>query len=99
MIKINNVKKQSTKSNPELYFYKQGEEVKGLTSYPTGVRQYKEMIKEIHKEIGLLESNLFPVRDQVPREGKDAKAYGVELLGELNGIIYRLRKLNEEVKF
>ena len=70
-----------------------------VKSASTGVRQYKGMIEEIHKEIELLESNLLPVRNQVPREDKDAEGYGVELLGELNGIIRRLRTLNEEVKF
>ena len=68
-------------------------------SAPTGVRQYKGMISEIHKEIELLEGNLLPVRNQVPRAEKDGDGFGVELLGELNGIIRRLRALNEEVKF
>ena len=63
------------------------------------VRQYKGMIEEIHKEIELLEGNLLPVRNQVPRAEKDAEGFGVELLGELNGIIRRLRALNEEIKF
>mgnify|MGYP001614589388 CR=1 FL=1 len=64
-----------------------------------GVRQYKEMIEEIHKEIELLEDNLLPVRNQVPRAEKDAEVCGVELLEELKGVIRRLRALNEEVKF
>ena len=66
---------------------------------PSGVRQYKGMIEEINKEIELLEGNLLPVRNQVPRAEKDAEGFGVELLGELNSIIRRLRTLNEEVKF
>ena len=66
---------------------------------PSGVRQYKGMIEEIHKEIELLEGNLLPVRNQVPRTEKDAEGYGVELLGELDRKIRRLRILNEEVKF
>ena len=70
-----------------------------VKSAPIGVRKYKGMIEEIHKEIELLESNLLPVRNQVPREEKDSEGFGVELLGELNGIIRRLRMLNEEVKF
>lgn len=59
------------------------------------------MIEEIHKEIQLLEGNLLPVRNQVPREKseKDTEGFGVKLLGELNLVIRRLRTLNEEVKF
>ena len=70
-----------------------------IQQVPSSVRQYKGMIEEIHKEIGLLEGNLLPVRNQVLRAGKDDEGFGVELLGELNGIINRLRALNEEVKF
>ena len=70
-----------------------------VKSAPTGVRQYKVMIEEIHKEIELLEGNLLPVRNQDPRVEKDGEGYGVELLGELNGIIRRLQVLNEEIKF
>ena len=69
------------------------------TGVSTGVRQYKGMISEIHKEIELLEANLLPVRNQVPRAEKDAEGHGVELLGELHSIIRRLRVLNEEIKF
>lgn len=75
------------------------ETYQNIKSAPIGVRQYKGMIEEIHKEIELLEGNLLPVRNQVPRAEKDSEDYGVELLGELNGIIYRLRMLNEEIKF
>ena len=70
-----------------------------IKSVPSEVRQYKRMIEEINKEIELLEVNLLPVRSQVPRAEKDAEGYGVELLGELNGVIRRLRVLNEEIKF
>ena len=72
--------------------------MKQVSQVPS-VRQYKGMIEEIHKEIELLENNLLPVRNQVPRAEKDAKGFGVELLGELNSVIQRLRTLNEEVKF
>lgn len=75
------------------------ETYQNIKSAPIGVRQYKGMIEEIHKEIELLEGNLLPVRKQVTRAEKDSEDYGVELLGELNGIIYRLRMLNEEIKF
>jgi hypothetical protein len=68
-------------------------------SVPSGVRQYKGMIEEIHKEIELLEGNLLPVRSQAPMAEKDGESFAVELLGELNGIISRLRVLNQEVKF
>ena len=63
------------------------------------VRQYKGMIEEIHKEIELLECSLLPVRNQIPRAEGVVEGLGVELLGELNGVIRRLRALNEEVKF
>lgn len=66
---------------------------------PSGVRQYKGMIEEINREIELLEGNLSPVRNKVPRVEKDTEVFGVELLRELNDIILRLRTLNEEVKF
>ena len=75
------------------------ETYQGQKTAPSGVRQYKGMIEEIHKEIEMLEGNLLPVRNQVPRAEKDAEGFGVELLGELNGIIRRLRSLNGEVKF
>jgi len=74
----------------------QGQDVEQV---PSGIRQYKGMIEEIHKEIELLEGNLLPVRNQIPRAEKGVEDFGVELLGELNGIIRRLRTLNEEIKF
>ena len=70
-----------------------------MKTVPSGIRQYKGMIEEIHKEIESLENNLLPVRNQVPRAEKDEIGFGVELLGDLNQIIKRLRSLNGEVKF
>ena len=75
------------------------ETYQGVKQVPSSVRQFKGMIEEINKEIELLEGNLLPVRNQVPTVEKDKENFGVELLEELNGIIRRLRTLNEEVKF
>lgn len=70
-----------------------------VKSVPSGIHKYKGMIDEIHKEIELLEGNLLPIRNQVLQSEKNTEGSEVELLGELNGIIKRLRFLNEEIKF
>ena len=65
----------------------------------SAIHQYRVMIEEIHKEIESLEGNLLPVRNQKPRGETDLPKHGIELLGELQGVINRLRALNEEVVF
>jgi len=77
----------------------QEQQEQNVERVPSEVRQYKKMIEEIHKEIELLEGKLLPIRNQVSREEKNTEGFGVELLGELNDVIRRLRTLNEEIKF